>query len=83
MENIIDKIMSFEFGFYLLVGIDLLYIILREGRLLFTHLASKTKTTKDDEIVAKIYEVLDKYKVTIKKASDEIQKNKKKKEDKQ
>ena len=82
MENIIDKIMSFEFGFYLLVGIDLLYIILREGRLLFTHLASKTKTTKDDEIVAKIYEVLDKYKVTIKKASDEIQKNKKKKEDK-
>ena len=82
MENIIDKIMSFEFGFYLLVGIDLLYIILREGRILFTHLASKTKTTKDDEIVAKIYEVLDKYKVTIKKASDEIQKNKKKKEDK-
>lgn len=82
MENIIDKIMSFEFGFYLLVGIDLLYIVLREGRILFTHLASKTKTTKDDEIVAKIYEVLDKYKVTIKKASDEVQKNKKKKEDK-
>lgn len=82
MENIIDKIMSFEFGFYLLVGIDLLYIILREGRILFTHIASKTKTTKDDEIVAKIYEVLDKYKVTIKKASDEVQKNKKKKEDK-
>lgn len=79
MENIIDKIMSFEFGFYLLVGIDLLYIILREGRILFTHLASKTKTTKDDEIVAKIYEVLDKYKVTIKKASDEVQKNKNKK----
>ena len=82
MENIIDKIMSFEFGFYLLVGIDLLYIILREGHILFTHIASKTKTTKDDEIVAKIYEVLDKYKVTIKKASDEVQKNKKKKEDK-
>lgn len=79
MENIIDKIMSFEFGFYLLVGVDLLYIILREGRILFTHLASKTKTTKDDEIVAKIYEVLDKYKVTIKKASDEVQKNKNKK----
>ena len=79
MENIIDKIMSFEFGFYLLVGIDLLYIILREGRILFTHLASKTKTTKDDEIVAKIYEVLEKYKVTIKKASDEVQKNKNKK----
>lgn len=79
MENIIDKIMSFEFGFYLLVGLDLLYIVLREGRILFTHLASKTKTTKDDEIVAKIYEVLDKYKVTIKKASDEVQKNKNKK----
>lgn len=79
MENIIDKIMSFEFGFYLLVAIDLIYIILREGRALFTHLASKTKTTKDDEIVAKIYEVLDKYKNTFAKASAEIKKNKEKK----
>lgn len=79
MENIIDAIMNYEVGFYILVGIDLIYILLKEGRALFTYLASKTKTAKDDEIVAKIYEVLDKYKNTFAKASAEIKKNKEKK----
>ena len=71
--------MSYEAGFYILLALNLIYIMLKEGRALFTHLASKTKTTKDDEIVAKIYEVLDKYKLTLDKASNEVEKNKDKK----
>ena len=69
MENLIDTIMSYEVGFYVLVALDLVYLLLKGGRVLFTSLASKTKTTKDDEIVAKIYEVLDKYKDMFTKAS--------------
>ena len=53
MENLIDTIMSYEVGFYVLVVLDLVYLLLKGGRVLFTSLASKTKTTKDDEIVAK------------------------------
>ena len=80
MENLIDTIMSYEVGFYVLVTLDLVYLLLKGGRVLFTSLASKTKTTKDDEIVAKIYEVLDKYKDMFTKASSQIEKNKNKKE---
>ena len=80
MENLIDTIMSYEVGFYVLVALDVVYLLLKGGRVLFTSLASKTKTTKDDEIVAKIYEVLDKYKDMFTKASSQIEKNKNKKE---
>ena len=72
--------MSYEVGFYVLVALDLVYLLLKGGRVLFTSLASKTKTTKDDEIVEKIYEVLDKYKDMFTKASSQIEKNKNKKE---
>lgn len=72
--------MSYEVGFYVLVALDLVYLLLKGGRVLFTSLASKTKTTKDDEIVAKIYEVLDKYKAVFAKASSQIETNKNKKE---
>lgn len=80
MENLIDTIMSYEVGFYVLVFLDLIYLLLKGGRALFTFLVSKTKTKKDDEIVAKIYEVLDKYKKMFAKASSQVDKNKKKKE---
>lgn len=80
MENLIDTIMSYEVGFYVLVFLDLIYLLLKGGRTLFTFLVSKTKTKKDDEIVAKIYEVLDKYKAVFAKASSQVDKNKKKKE---
>lgn len=79
MENLINTIMSYEAGFYILLTLNLIYILLKEGRALFAHLTSKTKTTKDDEIVAKIYEVLDKYKLTLDKVSTEVEKNKDKK----
>lgn len=79
MENIIDTIMTYEAGFYILIVINIIYLVIKFGRALFTYIASKTPTKKDDEIVAKIYEVLDKYRNTLDKASDKIEKNRKEK----
>lgn len=79
MENIIDTIMTYEFGFYTLIVLNCVYLFLKTGRALLLSITSKTKTTKDDEIVAKLYDVLDKYRNTLDKASDTIEKKKKEK----
>lgn len=79
MENIIDTIMTYEFGFYALIVLNCVYLFLKTGRALLLFITSKTKTTKDDEIVNKIYEILDKYRLTLDRASDRVEKNKDKK----